>query len=61
MCWRVTSLFTISSVFVPIFFSGQSVVVDVGGVGFRPRAIVVGIGVVAGCARISCQEYAHEK
>ena len=40
MCWRGTSLSTISRVFVPIFFSGQSVVVNVKGVGFRPRAIV---------------------
>ena len=41
MCWRGTSLSTISRVFVPIFFSGQSVVVDVKGVAFRTRAIVV--------------------
>ena len=33
---------TISRVFVPIFFSGQSVVGDVERVGFRPRAAVVG-------------------
>ena len=52
---------TISRVFVPIFFSGQSVVVGVEGVGFRPRAVVVGRGVVAVCTRISSQEYAHEK
>ena len=55
MCWRGTSLSTISRVFVPIFFSGQSAVVDVEGVGFRPRAVVVGRGVVAGCTRISSQ------
>ena len=52
MCWRRTSLSTISRVFVPILFSGQSVVVDVEGVGFRPRAVVVGGGLVAGCTRI---------
>ena len=34
MCWRETSLSSPSCVFVPIFFSGQSVVVDVEGVGF---------------------------
>ena len=44
-----------------IFFSGQSVVVDVKGVRFRPRAVVVGRGVVAGCMRISSQEYVHGK
>ena len=55
MCWRGTSLSTISRVFVPIFFSGQSVVVDVEGVGFRPRSVVVGRGVVAICTRISSQ------
>ena len=43
MCWRGTSLSTISRVFVPIFFSGQSVVVDVEGVEFRPRAVVMEI------------------
>ena len=42
MCWRGTSLSTISRVFVPIIFSGQSVVVDVERVEFRPRAVVVG-------------------
>ena len=42
MCWKGTSLSTISRVFVPIFFFGQSVVVDVEGVGFRPRALVAG-------------------
>ena len=58
MCWRGTSLSTISSVLVPIFFSGQRVVliVDAEGVAFRPRAVVAGKGVasvvVAGCARI---------
>ena len=61
MCWRGTSLYTISSVFVPIFFSGQSVVVDVEGMGIRPRAVVVGRGVVAECTRISSQKYVHEK
>ena len=52
MCWKGTSLSTISRVFVPIFFFGQSVVVDVEGVGFRPRAVVAGRGVVAVCTRI---------
>ena len=33
VCWSGTSLSIISRVFVPIFFSGQSVVVDVEGVG----------------------------
>ena len=57
MCWKGTSLSTISRVFVPIFFFGQSAVIDVEGVGFRPRAVVAGRGVVAVCTRISSQEY----
>ena len=61
MCLRGTRLSTISRVFVPIFFSGQSVVVDVEAVGFRPRVIVVGRGVVAECMRISSQEYFHAR
>ena len=61
MCWKGTSLSTISRVFVPIFFFGQSVVVDVEGVGFRPRAVVAGRGVVAVCTRISSQEYVFDK
>ena len=61
MCWRGTSLSTISRVFVPIFFFGQSVVVDVEGVGFRPRAVVVRKGVVAVCTRISTQKYVYDK
>ena len=52
-----TSLSTISRVFVPILFSGQSVVVDIEGVGSRPRAVVGGRGVAAVCPRISSQEY----
>ena len=60
-CWRGTSLSTISRVFVPIFSSGQSVVVGVEGVGFRPRAVVGERGVMSGCTRISSQEYVHEK
>ena len=44
----------------PIFFSGQSVVVDVTGVAFRSRAGAVGRGVVTGCTRIFNQEYVHE-
>ena len=51
MCWKGASLSTISRVFVPMFFFGQSVVVDVEGVGFRPRAVVAGRGVVAVCTR----------
>ena len=61
MCWRVTTLSTISRVFVHIFFSRKSVVVDVEGVGFRPRAIVAGRGVVVLCTRISSQEYVYGK
>ena len=60
MCWRGTSLSTIFRVLVPIFFSGQTVVVDVEGVGFRPRAVVVRREVVAGCTCISGQEYVLE-
>ena len=41
-------------------FSGQSVVVDVEGVRFRPIAFVVGRGVVAVCVRISSQEYVYD-
>ena len=36
MCWKGTSLSHISRVFFVIFFFGQSVVVDVEGVRFRP-------------------------
>ena len=54
-------MYTSSRVFVPTFFSEQSVVVDLEGVGFQPRAVIVGRGVVAGCTRISSQEYVHEK
>ena len=61
MCWRETSLSTISRVSVPTFFSGQTVVVDVEGVGFRPGAVVGGRGVVAGYTRISSQYYVHDK
>ena len=60
VCWKGTSLSTISSVFVPIFFFGQSAVVDVEGVGFRPRAVVAGRGVVAGCTRIFSQEHVYD-
>ena len=42
-------------------FSGQIAVVDVEGVGFRPRAVVAGRGVVSVCARISSQEYIYDK
>ena len=40
-------------VFVPIFLSGQSVVVNVEGVRLRPIAVAVGRGVVAVCTHIS--------
>ena len=40
---------------------GQIVVVDVEGVGFRPRAVVAGRGVVAVYTRISSQEYVYDK
>ena len=42
--------------FRPHIFSAQSVVVDVEGVAFRPRVVVVWRGVVAGCMRISNQK-----
>ena len=61
ICWRGTILSTISRVSVPIIFSGQSVVVDVEGVGFWSRAVVVGRGVVAVCTRISSQECVYDK
>ena len=61
MCWEGTSLSTISRVFVSIFFFGQSVVVDVEGAAFRPRAVVAGRGVVAVCTRISSQKYVYDK
>ena len=61
VCWRGTSLSTIFRVFGPMFFSGQSVVVDVEGVGFRPRAFVVERGVVAACMSLSSQEYVYDK
>ena len=71
MCWKGTSLSTISHVFVPIFLFGRrvvqySTVVYVEGVGFRPiergaMTVLVWRGVVAGCTHISCQKYVHEK
>ena len=61
VCWRGRSLSSISRVFVPIFFAGQGVVVDAEGMGFRPRAVVVGRENVSGYARISMQEYVLEK
>ena len=61
MCWKGTSLSTISRVFVPITLVEQSVAVDVEEVGFRPRAVVAGRGVVAVCTRISSQEYVYDK
>ena len=61
VCWRGTSLSTIFRVFGPIFFSGQSVVVGIGGVRFRPKAFVVGRGVVAVRMRISSQEHVYDK
>ena len=44
-----------------VFFFGQSVVVDVERVGFRPRAVVAGRGVIAVCTHISRQEYVCDK
>ena len=61
MCWKGTSLSTISRVPVSIFFIGYSVVVDVERVGFRPRAVVAGRGFVAVCTRISSQECVYER
>ena len=61
MCWKGKILSTISRVFVHIFFFGQSVVVDVEGVGFRPRAVVAERAVVAVCTRISSQEHVFDK
>ena len=61
MCWKGTSLSTISRVFVPIILVEQSVVVAVDRVGFRPRAVVAGRGVVAVSTRISSQEYIYDK
>ena len=63
LCWKGTTLSTIiSRVFAPIFFFGQSVLVDVEGVGFRPRAVVAGRGVVVAVrTRISSQEYVYDK
>ena len=59
MCWKGTSLSTKSRVFVSIFFSGKNVVVDVEGVSFQPRAVVVGREVVFGCMNISSQEFSR--
>ena len=61
VCWRGTSLSTISRAFGLIFLYGQSIVVDVEGEGFRPRAVVGGRGVEAVCTRISSQDYVYEK
>ena len=61
ICWTGASLSTISRVFVPIFFSGQSFAVDVEEVRLRQRAVVVGRGVVAVCTHISSQEYIYDK
>ena len=61
MCWRGRSLSTISCVFSPIFFSKMSSVVNAKGAAFRPRAVVVCGGVVAGCTPISIQNHVHEK
>ena len=55
MCWRGTSMSTISRVMVPIIFSEPSVVVDGEGVAFWPKVMVVWRGGVAGCTRISIQ------
>ena len=47
--------------FRPHIFIRQSVVVDVEGAGFQPRAVVAGRGVVAVCTRISSLEYVYDK
>ena len=57
LCWRGTSPSTIFRVFGPMLFSGQSVVVDLEGVGFRPRAFEVGREVVS-CS-CSSMQHAH--
>ena len=44
-----------------VFLRTERFVVDVEGVRFRPRAFVVGRGVVAVCMRISSQEYVYDK
>ena len=44
-----------------MIFVEQSVVVDVEGVGFQPRAVLAGRGVVAVCTRISSQESVNDK
>ena len=41
-CWKGISLSTIFRVSVPIFCSGQSIVVYVEGMEFGPRVVVVG-------------------
>ena len=47
--------------FRPHVFFGQSVVVDVEGVRFRPRVVAAGRGVVAVCTRISSQENVYDE
>ena len=48
--------------FRPHVFFGRTAVVDVEGVGFRPRAVVAGRGVVViMCTRIFSQEYVYKK
>ena len=44
-----------------IFLRAERCVVDVEGVGFRPRAVVARRGVVVMCTRISSQEYVYDK
>ena len=61
MCWKGTSLSTISRVFVFVFFFGQSVVVDVERVGFRLSAVVAGRGVITVFTRISSKDYVYDK
>ena len=48
-------------VYLRAFIFGQSVVVDVERVGFRPRAVVAGRGIVAAYTRISSQQYVNDK
>ena len=57
MCWRGTSLSTISRVFVPIFFSGQCVI----GSGVPAESRCSGKRSCSCCTRISSQEYVYDK
>ena len=67
MCWRRGTCLTCPVHHFPrfryhVFLRAERCIVDhVEGVGFRPRAVVVGREVVSGCTRISSKEYVHEK